>query len=590
MEGQPLQPDQGQSNGNSQLQMNQLQQMQNNLQQQLQNMQHNNMAVNQPGQQMGGQVVWPLQQNQNQFMNNNGVINVTGQQNPFNQMNWQQQSQNQPPGGDPRGNPMLIMSAGNSTAVPMNNVMHFQGVAAQAPERGGIQNPTTNNNAPPSLNQQQAQAQTALWLNAFRAFQGAQNALPNGGGNVIQGGNSQLTNNVQGVTMENLALPQTDQTASLATSAPAPNAFNGGNAGGNQSIYQMNQSQVQVNLSQMQTNQLQAQMNLNQIQQPNQSNVNSGTPSSFDFNNSNQMNMNAQQQSNVSISGNPNNVSPSIPPHNPNGNASNQTQWVPQGNVMTTNTPSSDGHQQLLLQQFLQKQQVGDGNSGTYVQGITGDNRNASQQLQQSLAHGTINGAGALQNETRCQGPTPALSVQTDKTVHVQQVQGNAIISSRLEGSTNINPNPMDPAFAQLLSPDPIVTGGKVHATSFPLTLVLGGQIEGDKMNSQVEGICVQGGNRGHGRCLDGNFAGNNLIDLALFSLRPCLNRFTLHRRMAKQCGPRGETENDNEVQLLLKVIVLYFSVNSVLLGLLYSMCSIINLVKRTNTDRLSQK
>ena len=532
MEGQPNQgqSNQGQSNGSSQFQVNQLQQMQNNFQQQFQNMQNSNMSLNQLGQQMGGQIIWPLQQNQNQSTNNNGVINATGQQMLFNQMNWQQQSQNQPSGGDPPGNPVLNRgvgnsTVGNSTAVPMSNVVQFQGAAAQAPAGGGIQNPT--NNAPPSLNQQQAQAQTALWLNAFRAFQGAQNALPNGGGNVLQGGNTQVTNNMNGVTTESSAQPQMDQTASQATSAP--NAFIGGNTGGNQGINQMNQSQMQMNFSQMYANQLQAQMNPNQTQQSTQSNANSGKPSSFGFNSSNQMNTNTQQQTNLPINGNPNNTSSLTAQYsNPNGNVSNQTHWLPQGNIMATNNPSSNDQQQLLVQQFLQKQQIGDGNSGTNVKVNTGGNcdgypnqLNAHQQVQQSIANSTINGNSALHSETRCQVSAPALTAHADITGHAQQVRGT-IMPSHPEGNMGSNPNQeaslmnapqlIDPNIAKLSSPDPIVTGGKVHATSFSLTVALGRQIEGEKVNDQVEGICVQGGSGGHGRCLDGNFAGKNCL------------------------------------------------------------------------------
>jgi hypothetical protein len=130
----------------------------------------------------------------------------------------------------------------------------------------------------------------------------------------------------------------------------------------------------------------------------------------------------------------------------------------------------------------------------------------AMQQMQQFAAN--------TPNQMQVQVNTPASSIQPNSNQAqpgqmLQIIQG---ITMHQENNTSANSPQENPN--QLLNPDPIVTGGKVHASSFPVMAVPSGnvmpdgQIKGEIVNVQAQGIFVEGGNSGNGRFLAGNFAG----------------------------------------------------------------------------------
>jgi hypothetical protein len=536
--GHPLQSgghqQQGQGNGN-QPQMNQFQQMQN-FQQQFQNLQSNNMnmAMNQSSQ--GGQMNWPMSMpNQNQLScanNNNNIImgQLTngGQNNQFNQMNWHQQSHNQPVGGGSQLSQLAGIGLDNtstSNGLMNTNNAPFPGMPQASPAGGGTQN--ANSSAPASLNQQQVQAQTALFWNAFRASQGqignqgGQNSFPSDGGTNLQMGNFQMNAGQQGM-MGNSAQAQMNQGGPQAKTAL--NAFNnwGGNSEGNlngsQGFNQMNQLQAQVS---------------NQMQQTSQHDSNGRPSSSFSTNNNSNNNgiiLQLPQQQQQLLNSPPGNFI----------NANFNTNQVPnpqQGTMGAAVNPNRgpnnrDSHQSTLLNQFIQNQH------GTMtVNGVDGNGMNNMQNylkqlqdMQQKFTGNTGTGVNVLSDEIQGLLSTSAYPVQTDQglpnsmgQLQMQQIQDMMASSQGMNVSRNSSNKEAAPrnsmqadSLSHLLNPDPIVTGGKVHATSFPVlampdgNILPDGQIEGEIVNVQVQGICVQGGNANGsiGRFLDGNFAG----------------------------------------------------------------------------------
>jgi hypothetical protein len=163
-------------------------------------------------------------------------------------------------------------------------------------------------------------------------------------------------------------------------------------------------------------------------------------------------------------------------------------------------------------------------------------NTQGSGAMQQPLqSNQSSTGGGGDQGQGQRQGPGPCSSAQPESSQsnqgQMQQFQGMA--SPTPQGSNNRTSSTKtssttsqrsytsksESAIANIPTPDPIVTGGTVHSASIPATAVRGGtiqpngEIQGEIVNVQVQGICVQKNPAAmqqaeNQRCLDGNFAG----------------------------------------------------------------------------------
>lgn len=470
----------GQING--QPQMNQLE-----IFQQFQKT-HNSNMVNQP-QYMGAQAQGVNVASNNVFQQQNGG------QNPFNMIAQQQeQNQNQPFGG----NQMPNMSNSSGPNTMMNNdkmSTQFQ-IISQDPS-GMMQSENTNANQ--QQQQQQVQAQTALFWNALRASQGQ---IGNQCQNVFY---PEEPKNLQ-MNMQMLNTAQ-QRMGNFSQNQPQPQPalrISGGSCGGNTVNCQgFNQNQM---------NQLQYQINFNQIQQQS----NDGTdPSRSLGDNSNHNTTVQQQQPSMPSIGNQDVFA---------GDLMNQDPSMHQGSMPSANNRNgaNQGHH-LNAQQLIQNQHISTNSIPTLQRSGGNSNLNgivniqnylkqfqAMQQIQQLAAAGNANAYDGP-------GPTPApqfMPCQPQQMMGMIPRQENPSTNSFAKKAATGGSQQQQDTLLQLMDPDPIVSGGKVHAAFFPVGAVSignvlpSGQVQGETVNVPVQGICVERGNSGNGRFLDGNFAG----------------------------------------------------------------------------------
>lgn len=551
--GQQLQPtgqnqNQAQPNG-SQSQMNhvQFQHGQNNLHhhqflqaggmqaQQYHQMQNNYAMSNQLIQPVEGQPNWP-QQNQSHSWNGGNVArqSSSGGQNQFSGMsNCLPPNQNQSLGGGTQCQHTIVTGMDISSQpglIPTN--FTFPSMPQTSAVGGGVQD-SSNHNANASVNQQQIQAQTALFWNAFRASQGQ--IGDQGGPNLTCSttvGTSATPSSINQIMNSSCSSGMgtgSVQQSQISQDHLQAQAATGWSQCGNNMI-----------LNQNQMNQLQTHANSNQMIQSSQRDDCFVRPSCSLLSLANSTQNKFDVNHTIPPTGNCSSFNTFVPCNtqsNGEGNRLNQAtstkHGLGAGGANIDISPAAQQQQQQLLQQMFQNHQLKGNNTAVNVH--SSGMANISEYINQFQTMQQINNfsnptGGKVESPSHVRGVSNFLTSQSSgQSTPVQMQQFQEMVSQSTLNSQERSirtystepfslqrPSTSEASLSQIPTPDALVPGATVSPTSFPVITVPGGMIQpdgkikGEVVNVEVQGIRVQGGNgeSGQTRSLEGNFAG----------------------------------------------------------------------------------